>query len=66
MKKRLGALVLPADGVKIPNSSIVNVEGEEQAVSFFVRFGRAEETAERNMTTKAVANMIASAEQRLK
>jgi hypothetical protein len=51
--------------VKIPNSSIVNVEGEEQVVSFFVRVGKAEETAESNRTRKAVSNMIALTEERL-
>ena len=65
MKKRLGALVLPAEGVKIPNSSMVNVEGEEQVASFFVRVGKAEEIAERNRAKTMVANMIALTEERL-
>ena len=62
MKKRLDSALLPAEGVKIPNSSIVKVEGVEHVAAFFVKTGRAEEMADRARTREVRANMLGLAE----
>jgi hypothetical protein len=59
MKAKLGAWVLPAEGVKIPNSRMVKVEGAEQEVSFFVKAGRAAERADKIRRRNMLANIIA-------
>lgn len=58
MKKRLDATLLPAEGVKIPNSSMVKVEGVEQVTAFFAKAGRAEEMVDKARTRKVRANMF--------
>ena len=59
MKAKLGAWVLLAEGVKIPNSRMVKVEGAEQETSFFVKDGRAKERANKVRRRKVLANIIA-------
>lgn len=63
MKNRFEAWVLPAEGVKIENSSMVNVEGVEQVVAFFVMAGNAEERADKARTRRVGANMAACGEE---
>lgn len=58
MKARFGAWVLPAEGVKIPNSRMVKVEGAVQVVAFLFKAGRAEERTDRVRTRRVMVNMI--------
>jgi hypothetical protein len=57
MKNRFGACVLPAEGVKMENSSMVKVEGAEQAC--LVKVGRAEERLDKARMRNVRINMVA-------
>jgi hypothetical protein len=65
MKAKFGAWVLPAEGVKIPNSRMVKVEGAEQVMAFLFKAGRAEERTDRVRMRRVMVNMITLVEEYL-
>lgn len=54
--------MLPAEGVKIPNSSMVKIEGSEQ-LCLFATGGSAEERADMTKARMGRAIMVADGEQ---